>query len=365
MEAGLKPLAEVLTSARRFLIPEYQRPYIWTKEEVEQLWHDLQGAFEDVADNGELLTDSEAYFLGPIVVANERDASGAKLSNVVDGQQRLTTLNALLWVIHNCLKAGDAEGTNEKAVELERVLTLADGRSVLSVAGADQSNFHAIREGTVLDETRELGVTGRLLRDVVHNMHPNDLIQFTNYVLNMSRFVLVQTDSYADAWYLFRGLNGKGGPLNPADLIKAYVCGTAQDGQAMADIWDSKILPLGNDATSAILDVTRVANLPSTILASRLLVGDHANWRRPNWSCRTCSTRLPDVAMINWVSSRSTTKCFPFGDQEFPRWGNWIDPGSLEVTSIDRTFHSQVGPQPRGKVMSAWVPLAASEILGR
>jgi hypothetical protein len=69
----------------------------------------------------------------------------------------------------------------------------------------------------------------------------------------------VETESYATAWDLFIGLNGKGRPLNPADLIKAFVCGTSTDSAAMSDIWKDKVLPLGGDATSALLEITRVA----------------------------------------------------------------------------------------------------------
>ena len=159
----------------------------------------MAGACRDAAGNGEATEDTQTYFLGPVVVANELDATRSKLSNVVDGQQRLTTLHSLLWIIYNRLAGLGGEAT-EKSVELERVLTMPDGQARLRVAGGDQSNFQAIRTGTVLDETRELGEMGRILREKVGAIIAEELVNFTNYLLNMTRFVLVQTDSYADAW---------------------------------------------------------------------------------------------------------------------------------------------------------------------
>ena len=61
----------------------------------------------------------------------------------------------------------------------------------LRAAGGDQSNFQAIREGTVLDETRELGDMGRILREKVGGLIAEELVKFANYLLNMTRFVLV------------------------------------------------------------------------------------------------------------------------------------------------------------------------------
>ncbi len=283
MKADIKSLVEVLNSAREFRIPQYQRPYVWTKEEVKQIWSDLEGAWRDAAENGKATEDTQTYFLGPIVVANESDATGAKLSNVVDGQQRLTTLHSLLWITHNRLTGLDSAEATEKSLELKWALAMPSRQAKLRVAGGDQSNFQAIREGTVLDETRELGDMGRILREKVGGLIAEELVKFANYLLNMTRFVLVETDSYADAWALFIGLNGKGKQLNPADLIKAFVCGTACDytacdGAAMAAIWEKQVLPLGNDATSALLEICRVvADEPGS--DAKLFKIFEQNWR--------------------------------------------------------------------------------------
>lgn len=253
MQANPRSLAELLASAARFVIPKYQRPYCWTREEVEQLWNDLTEAWQADVDRPD---QAEDYFLGPVVVAKRPEGAGGTRADVVDGQQRLTTLHALLWCAMPRLTA-DATTVRRR---LERVLLTPDDAPSLSVAREDQANFLALREGTPLDETSALGLTGSFLRAQIAAWQDSEgLAGFLAFLLDHSRFILVETDSYASAWEVFIGLNGKGRPLNPADLIKAHVCGTNRDEAAMADIWSEEVLPLEQDATSALLDICRVA----------------------------------------------------------------------------------------------------------
>lgn len=257
MQANQRTLNRLMSSADRFVIPEYQRPYCWTKEEVEQLWNDL---FEAHADSKSATSGGgDDYFLGPVVVAKRPEANG-EVSAVVDGQQRLTTLHTLLWSARRRLSDVAGPSADEMRVRLDRLLLTSTGVTSLAVAKEDQANFLAVREATPLDETRALGLTAAFLRKHINDIKAtDDVISFVNFVLNQATFILVETESYASAWDLFIGLNGKGRPLNPADLIKAFVCGNSADGAAMADIWKDKVLPLGADATSGLLDITRVA----------------------------------------------------------------------------------------------------------
>ncbi len=73
-----------------FLIPDYQRPYAWGETECQTLWDDIF-AFSFPDDDCDKFNPDDEYFLGPIVTfKNER-----KLE-IIDGQQRLTTLMLLL-----------------------------------------------------------------------------------------------------------------------------------------------------------------------------------------------------------------------------------------------------------------------------
>jgi hypothetical protein len=87
------PLYKVLSSDFEFHIPDYQRPYAWTREQASELFDDISG-FREAEGEG------EKYFLGSIVLVKNDDDPKA---DVVDGQQRLTTLTLLLSAISSKL----------------------------------------------------------------------------------------------------------------------------------------------------------------------------------------------------------------------------------------------------------------------
>ena len=74
-----------------FLIPDYQRPYAWGENECQTLWDDIF-AFAIPNNNSEAFDSNSEYFLGPIVTFVNED----KKQEIIDGQQRLTTLMLLL-----------------------------------------------------------------------------------------------------------------------------------------------------------------------------------------------------------------------------------------------------------------------------
>jgi uncharacterized protein with ParB-like and HNH nuclease domain len=82
LEAHDKLIREIFEGSYQFVIPDYQRPYAWTTEQVGELFDDLVLAMQDVRAND---ADSQ-YFLGSIVlIKNDREPRAF----VVDGQQRL------------------------------------------------------------------------------------------------------------------------------------------------------------------------------------------------------------------------------------------------------------------------------------
>ena len=83
MEATERTIGQILTEQIRYEIPPYQRPYSWDKTNVEHLLDDLWEAFE---------ANDEEYFIGSLITI-EQDKNA--LYEVVDGQQRLTTLNLI------------------------------------------------------------------------------------------------------------------------------------------------------------------------------------------------------------------------------------------------------------------------------
>lgn len=94
-----------------FIIPDYQRPYAWEEKECQQLWDDIF-AFAIPDDNAEKFDRNEEYFFGPIVTFVNED----KKMEIIDGQQRLTTIMLLLRAFYarfGSMKDENAKTTRE------------------------------------------------------------------------------------------------------------------------------------------------------------------------------------------------------------------------------------------------------------
>lgn len=96
-------------SKYNFLIPDYQRPYAWGEMECKTLWDDLF-SFSFPNDDCDQFVDDEEYFLGPIVTFKNRNQM-----EVIDGQQRLTTLMLLLRAFYN--KLGSMKDSRSKRMK--------------------------------------------------------------------------------------------------------------------------------------------------------------------------------------------------------------------------------------------------------
>jgi len=96
------PVKDILSSNYLFNIPGYQRPYAWTTAQATELFDDLWDFLlsnpEPPSNDLEALEKASTYFLGSLVLIKEKDRPDAE---VIDGQQRLTTLTLLL----SCLRA--------------------------------------------------------------------------------------------------------------------------------------------------------------------------------------------------------------------------------------------------------------------
>src|SRR6059058_2107800 len=89
-----------LLSHSRYYIPDYQRDFVWSSDEILQLWNDLTQHYRVNSSGDELITSPKAYFLGAMVVL-ETNRSGSATLEVIDGQQRLIALYCIAAVIAN------------------------------------------------------------------------------------------------------------------------------------------------------------------------------------------------------------------------------------------------------------------------
>jgi len=107
MHADILTLEQVFTGNVRFQVPLYQRPYVWNQEDQwDPLWSDIQGLADSFLDG----VDAGSHFLGAIVVGQQSSPTGdIAVRHVIDGQQRLTTLQLLLDGVEEVIRSHGRE----------------------------------------------------------------------------------------------------------------------------------------------------------------------------------------------------------------------------------------------------------------
>lgn len=214
-----------------FVIPDYQRPYAWTEEECQTLWEDI---FEFAFPNGQYkeFNSDEEYYLGPIVTfKNENNKK-----EVIDGQQRLTTLMLLLRafyvrfslmktdesmktrdLIAKCIWRTDEFGTanlNELKIDSE-VATDNDKEEFLDI----------LKTGIVKDNQKSKYAKNYRFFQAKIEEFLNEYLDVFSYfpirILNNCILLPIEADNQNTALRIFSTLNDRGLPLSDADIFKA------------------------------------------------------------------------------------------------------------------------------------------------
>ena len=206
----------------RFIIPKYQREYTWRRDN----WDSL---IDDITEN------PEGHFIGSIICINKTgDTLQTQELELVDGQQRLTTLTLLYSAIYK--KLSEAKELNEDIkFELHnlknRILLKGSGtpRLQLSVQNNNQLDFKtALNIAGLIDFTdKNLNWGNRVIAKAFRHYYENRLKDIdTNGLLkllasvNSALLVKIEVSSASDAFMLFESLNNRGVPLSPIDLVK-------------------------------------------------------------------------------------------------------------------------------------------------
>ncbi|MFD3810693.1 DUF262 domain-containing protein [Rhodococcus sp. NPDC058639] len=253
LEAREVSLSKVFSGDYDFRIPEYQRPYAWQVEQASQLLEDLVEAM----DRG----DDEPYFLGSVVLVKLPTTARA---DVIDGQQRLTTLTILLAALRDATENPLlAKQLDEMLQEPGNLMLDLEAKPRLALRTRDQwffsSHVQALGGMKLLQD-----IDPRTLRtDAQRSIHSNGLalfgrvaewaedrrLQLTKMLAARTFLVVVTTPDLASAHRIFSVMNSRGLDLSAADIFKAKVVGDVPDDRRdeYADRWDDVEEALGTD----------------------------------------------------------------------------------------------------------------------
>lgn len=215
-----------------FLIPDYQRPYAWNEAECDTLWDDLfDFAFPE--ENFDNFNDEEEYFLGPIVTFLNRDTN--KLE-VIDGQQRLTTLMLLLRAFYDKFIYAKDSNTVETRKEIAKCIWKTDlyGNPKLDelkiqseVAGDDDKEefLNILKTGEVPNSYKSrYAVNFKNFKEKIDKFcsdYPMYTSTFPQVIMKNCILLPIEADKQETALRIFSTLNDRGMPLSDADIFKA------------------------------------------------------------------------------------------------------------------------------------------------
>lgn len=215
-----------------FLIPDYQRPYAWTETECQTLWEDLL-EFSFPEDNYSKFNTDDEYFLGSIVTYINKGKM-----EIIDGQQRLTTLMLLLRAFYE--KSGNMQ-------DEESILTRTNIEKCIwktNEFGKPDMNALKIDSEVATDKDKDefLNIlkTGKVFKEQDSNYaknykffldkieeflhkYPSYFAFFPTRILNNCILLPIEAESQDTALRIFSTLNDRGKPLSDADIFKAQL----------------------------------------------------------------------------------------------------------------------------------------------
>jgi hypothetical protein len=262
MEANVRTPRELFDGKVCYQIPVFQRPYVWTEEDQWQpLWDDISRIAESllvVEPDQKELAALPRHFLGAVVVKQLPSVAGDPArSSVIDGQQRLTTLQLVLdaaqLVMEQSGHADVAESLQELVLNDSKRFKGTSKRFKLWPSRADRTAFeHVMDNGAVVPpellETR-IALAHRFFRVAISDWAElssdpaksrSRLAALSEVLQQRLQIVAIDLSGTDDDQLIFETLNDRGTPLLAADLIKNYVFQRIEDLGADVDACSDK-----------------------------------------------------------------------------------------------------------------------------
>lgn len=229
-----KSISEIFSSDKIYRIPNFQRPYSWKDDQIDQLWDDLYSAYED---------NQNMYFLGSIVVVdNEEEA----YQDLIDGQQRITTLMILFNVLLKNFPDINSNVERDPAKNIVTKQTLKNriyndnGYTRLQLQS--YKDYHSTFYNTIIgcedfSENSQISSkdldgndpkyryinTANRFYEKLSNLKETQLGEFINFIFYSVYIIKIVCHNQSFAIKLFQVLNDRGMNLSNSDIIKAKI----------------------------------------------------------------------------------------------------------------------------------------------
>jgi uncharacterized protein with ParB-like and HNH nuclease domain len=208
----------------QFVIPSYQRRYSWQKKQVNAL-------FQDINSLSTLELDNDGHFFGMLLLHSNNHTIFNKLE-VVDGQQRLTTITLLLKSIQKAFRQiGDNARVNNinlylKSNNIQENTT----PNKLILGNLDAIDYSIIMNEGEIEEIKNIKLKDAIILfdELVGNLVTNNEIEsFWIKLMNIAVIIRLDVGTVKDAYKLFETINNRGLKLSATDIIKNLLFGHA------------------------------------------------------------------------------------------------------------------------------------------
>ena len=223
-----------LLDGRLFRIPEYQRAYSWTSRQRDDLFADIEKTHAKGPEDG--------HFMAVLVcLRREKQILGADefhVTEIVDGQQRLTTLIILLNTIRLALNA-ENKAEAKLAIQLADLLVKVEGDELLLLQTNQDSSRHFatfLRSGTFQCSSNAKTLADREILKAIENCgefvskwtdRGETLSALLTLLKNRLFFLLHEIDDEKVVYTVFEVLNSRGLPVSSLDRLKSILMGAA------------------------------------------------------------------------------------------------------------------------------------------
>lgn len=238
-----------------FNIPKYQRAYSWEENNWRELW-------DDIKDN--VLEKDKEHFLGAVIYYHG-DSGNSKFTHyeVIDGQQRITTITILMRVLYEKLKENNIEVYSRFADELyeKYIGNFENENFFLNLSKKDEIFFrdfvqkiNPIRKQGKLVSNKNIRKCYEFFTQKINELSENNFTKNTEEIYwDLKKkiesnliFVVIDVNTDVDAYMIFESINSKRQGLTISDLLKNYIFSAAD--QCERDKPDSRKLSITEDA---------------------------------------------------------------------------------------------------------------------
>lgn len=271
----------------KFLIPDFQRDFVWGNEEVQQLFDDLS---EDT--NGFTLTedDIEGYLLGNIVLIKPNDSDRYV---VVDGQQRLTTVTLICKSLEEIIeeKINSSKDKKEAKKWQMNLMDIIQSYAILDseyeikdckLTHDSSLNFGRVYKHIIYNREFDIKLESEskveevyiASKEYLESLNDEQLKNFVSYFKSRVYFIVTISTSYNKAFQLFEVLNDRGRSLEPLDLVKNLFLKTISKDKAIGD----DIEEFNNEWNGFIsnLQLTPKKRISSSTFLKHFIIGKYA-----------------------------------------------------------------------------------------